>query len=168
MVWLTLSHLPNPREACSMDHYIRNRPPRNLWAFILATFVLLMPMLNLQAAEIASPRKQQCNINHGPCTKELKSCTVTLEISPRPVTAMQDLSFTVILSGDCGHGAPFVDLSMPDMVMGDNRVLLQAMKQGVYKGTGVIVRCPSGRRTWQATVTVPKCGSVDFIFDAIY
>jgi hypothetical protein len=30
------------------------------------------------------------------------------------------------------------------------------------------VRCPSGRRTWRATVTIPDVSQADFIFDAIY
>ena len=37
-----------------------------------------------------------------------------------------------------------------------------------YEGRGVIVRCPSGRRIWQATITLPDVGRINFIFDVIY
>jgi hypothetical protein len=91
-----------------------------------------------------------------------------LEITPRPVKAMQDLVFTVSISGNPPSKAPYIDLGMPGMKMGPNRVLLKRTDQGFYKGKGVIVRCPSGRRTWFADITIPGSGDVKFIFDVIY
>ena len=46
--------------------------------------------------------------------------------------------------------------------------MLQPVGELVYRGEGVIVRCPSGRRTWKAKVTIPDVGSVEFVFDVIY
>ena len=81
---------------------------------------------------------------------------------------MKDLTFMVTLDGK-HPGAPlFIDLGMPGMHMGPNQVVLEPVKAGVYKGKGIIVRCPSGKRTWRATVTIPDIGEVDFIFDVIY
>ncbi len=60
------------------------------------------------------------------------------------------------------------DLGMPGMDMGPNQVDLKPTGNGVFKGQGIIVRCPSGRRTWSAKVTLPGCGMVEFIFDVIY
>jgi hypothetical protein len=57
---------------------------------------------------------------------------------------------------------------MPGMKMGPNRVLLKLTDQGFYEGKGVIVRCPSGRRTWFANINIPESGEVKFIFDVIY
>ena len=57
---------------------------------------------------------------------------------------------------------------MPGMKMGPNRVELKNTGNGAYEGRGVIVRCPSGRRTWFAHVTIPGTGEVKFIFDVIY
>jgi len=54
------------------------------------------------------------------------------------------------------------------MDMGPNRVELRPVKENVYEGQGVIVRCPSGRRTWKATVTLPESGKAEFVFDVIY
>jgi hypothetical protein len=109
-----------------------------------------------------------CDIQNEPCTKELAGLTVTLEILPRPVTAMKDLKFRVTLSGEKKTGIPSIDLSMPGMNMGPNRVELKRVKDHVFEGQGVIVRCPSGRRTWKATVTLPEAGKVEFVFDVIY
>lgn len=109
-----------------------------------------------------------CAIQSGPCTKSLADGTVTLDLSPRPVRAMHDLTFTVTFSGLKPAHDPFIDLSMPGMIMGSNRVVLKRAGGTTYRGTGVIVRCTSGRRTWKATVTVPDNGSAEFVFDVVY
>jgi hypothetical protein len=57
---------------------------------------------------------------------------------------------------------------MPGMEMGRNHVELKSVGSGEFQGTGVIVRCPSGRTIWRATVTIPDQGTIDFIFDVIY
>jgi hypothetical protein len=49
-----------------------------------------------------------------------------------------------------------------------DRMLLKSSGKFTYKGWSVIVRCPNGRRTWRATVTIPEVGQTDFIFDVIY
>jgi hypothetical protein len=109
-----------------------------------------------------------CAIQSGPCTGNLAGGTTSFDITPKPVRAMQDLTFTVALFGLTPTADPFIDLGMPGMVMGPNRVLLRPVGNGTYRGTGVIVRCPSGRRTWKATVTIPGKGAVEFIFDVVY
>jgi hypothetical protein len=38
--------------------------------------------------------------------------------------------------------------------MGENRVALRDLGGGRYRGQGVVVRCPSGRRAWTAEVTL--------------
>jgi hypothetical protein len=93
---------------------------------------------------------------------------VTLDILPKPVMAMKDLTFTLTVSGKDLSSEPFIDLGMPGMDMGPNRVELRRVKDTVYEGQGVIVRCPSGRKTWKATVTLPQTGKVEFVFDVIY
>jgi len=109
-----------------------------------------------------------CDIHQGPCTKELAGMRVTLDILPKPVTAMKDLKFLVALSGEKKNTIPYIDLAMPGMNMGLNRVELRPVKDNVFEGQGIIVRCPSGRRTWKATVTLPEVGKVEFLFDVVY
>jgi hypothetical protein len=54
------------------------------------------------------------------------------------------------------------------MQMGPNRVRLISVGDHAYEGRGVIIKCPSGRKIWQATVTIPEAGQTDFIFNVIY
>jgi hypothetical protein len=109
-----------------------------------------------------------CDAHKGVCSQTLGATTVSLEISPRPVKAMQDLVFKVVLSGSPQPESPYIDLGMPGMKMGPNRVELKENGAGTYEGRGVIVRCKSGRRTWFANVTIPGTGELKFIFDVIY
>ena len=109
-----------------------------------------------------------CQAHEGLCSLPLGEQTVTLEISPRPVTAMQESTFQVTLSGPTPKQAPYIDLGMPAMKMGPNRVQLKSVGDGAYRGKGIIVRCKSGRRTWFADVVVPDVGEVKFVFDVVY
>ena len=98
--------------------------------------------------------------------------SVEFDIMPKPVAAMSDLSFAVTLTR---RGTPaadvssvMLDLSMPGMVMGKNQPAMKGAGAGRYGGKGVIIRCASGKKTWQAEVTVkrPKrTDVVDFVFE---
>ncbi len=111
-----------------------------------------------------------CDLHMGACTQSLERTAITLEVTPRPVKALQNLTFKVTLTGKTSESpkAPYIDLGMPGMNMGPNRVQLKSAGRHSYEGQGVIVKCPSGRRTWQATVTIPDTGQTQFIFDVIY
>jgi hypothetical protein len=89
---------------------------------------------------------------------------VLLSITPWPPRAMRELDFTATLPGYAGKDPPYVDLSMEGMEMGRNRVDLSRGDDGRYRGTGVFVRCTSGRRDWEATVTAPGAGKAVFHF----
>lgn len=116
----------------------------------------------------SKPHWVQCDVHAGPCNAALKGAKVSLDIKPKPVKAMEDLIFTLTFVGQNPQAAPYIDLGMPGMNMGRNRVTLKPAGESVFQGKGVIVRCPSGRRTWKATVTAPDMGSVEFVFDVIY
>lgn len=109
-----------------------------------------------------------CDAHAGACSQSSGAITVSLEISPRPVKAMQDLVFKVSIEGTTPASHPHIDLGMPAMKMGPNPVALKPTGPGSYEGTGVIVRCPSGKRTWFANVIIPESGEVKFVFDVIY
>ncbi|WP_373499309.1 hypothetical protein [Desulfococcus sp.] len=114
-----------------------------------------------------------CDIQRGPCIQSLAGGTASLDISPRPVRAMTDLAFRLTIdpppaSGEAFGDSPFIDLDMPDMFMGYNRITMTRELPGVYSGAGVIVRCPSGIPTWKARVTVPGLGEAVFVFDVLY
>jgi hypothetical protein len=143
-------------------------------AFLMKVLIFLLFFVASSWAGVVMPEEgspvatPECDIHHAPCTKIVQECELTLDIRPKPVKAMEDLIFTVTVSGAKPTSDPYVDLGMPGMNMGPNRVSLRAAGQGRYEGKGVIVRCPSGRRTWQATVTIPGTATAEFIFDVIY
>jgi hypothetical protein len=155
---------------------------QNLQAFrrrIPLAIAILRPLVpififlfTVGAPVIMAEKKNQslvdCDIHKGGCTKYLAGRKVSLDINPKPVAAMKDLTFIVRLSGKQPAAAPYIDLGMPGMNMGPNRLSLKALGEGTYEGNGIIVRCPSGHSTWKATVTVPDLGSVEFIFDVAY
>ncbi len=136
-------------------------------------FLLLIPTAFFPVDSQAVDKYQHlvnCELHSGTCTQQLQGTDVRLEVEPRPVKAMTDLLFRVSLTGKFANPekAPFIDLGMPGMNMGPNQVLLKPVGLSVYEGAGVIVRCPSGRKIWQATVTLPDVGAVRFVFDVIY
>jgi hypothetical protein len=132
--------------------------------FIISFSMLCQPVL---AASADEPRVV-CDAHHESCVAELPGCRVNLDIRPKPVKAMRDLTFILTLRGRKAVFNPYLDLNMPAMDMGRNRVVLKKIGTGIYQGTGVIVRCRSGKRTWMATVTIPGIGRVEYLFDVIY
>jgi len=139
---------------------------------LLLTFLFLFTTGTFEnpvfASENGSRETVTCNFHRGSCTQSVSGCKVTLDIVPKPVEAMKDLTFTVTLAGKQPSASPFIALGMPGMYMGPNQVTLEPVSAGVYEGKGIIVRCSSGKRIWRAAVTIPDIGKVDFIFDVIY
>jgi len=135
------------------------------WILLSLASVSVVPV---QAAETDHLSMVNCNIHESACTQELPNSKVTLDISPKPVKAMTDLLFRLTLTEKPSAEAPYIDLGMPGMKMGPNRVHLKHRGEGVYEGTGIIVRCPSGKRVWKAVANVPDQGAVEFVFDVIY
>jgi hypothetical protein len=141
---------------------------RHLPAVLIFLILLVMGGTAARAADKTPPGTINCDAHNGPCTQELAGVKVTLDISPKPVKAMTDLRFRLILSGKQPTADPYIDLGMPGMKMGPNTVRLEKVGEGVYEGTGIIVRCPSGRRVWKAAVNLPGLETVEFIFDVVY
>jgi hypothetical protein len=107
-----------------------------------------------------------CDINKGACIKTFHSGRVYFEISPRPVKPMKRLLFRVWLEGiDYPKDRIRLFLSMPGMDMGENLVILKEVRKGLYEGTGIIVRCPSGKTVWRADMTLVDHEKVSFTFD---
>ena len=131
-------------------------------------FSLLVVVPIFSGASWAMEAKTDCEIHTQSCQKTVSNRTVELDIHPKPVTAMQDSTFRVKISGGPLAQAPYIDLGMPGMHMGPNRVQLKQTGPGAYEGIGVIVRCKSGKRIWRATITLPDLGKTDFTFDVVY
>jgi nitrogen fixation protein FixH len=104
-----------------------------------------------------------CDLSAGPCTRPLPGgAEVRLALSPLPPRAMAELR---VLAEVRERGAPVdgaavtASFTMPGMEMGENRTALAAAGPGLYEGTAVLVRCPSGRREWVAEIAVTRPGA---------
>jgi hypothetical protein len=141
---------------------------------VFPTFLLISVILCFSPAAIdakSSYRKLiNCALHDGACVQRVGDTDITLEVTPKPVLAMNDLVFSVTLSRkvESPKSLPYIDLGMPGMDMGPNRVKMKPLGKNVFEGKGVIVKCPSGHRVWRATVTVPDMGKAEYIFDVIY
>ena len=141
----------------------------NIWlSFFILAGTLVFAGVVAPSPAMAAGTMINCEAHKGVCSQSVGNFTVSLEITPRPVKAMQDLIFKVSIEGAAPVKPPHIDLGMPAMKMGPNQVVLKPTGSGRYEGSGVIVRCPSGKRTWFANVIVPGAGEVKFIFDVIY
>jgi len=156
------------------DRAMQNRPVISVIFYFFLSVLTLLPLARIFPPGVGIPAaaaadiKTGCDIHAGSCSRRLPGIDITLDITPKPVRAMRDLLFRVSLAGEAPDRTPYIDLGMPAMKMGPNRVILKKISRNVYEGKGVIVRCPSGRRTWQATVTIPGRGKADFLFDVVY
>lgn len=128
-------------------------------------FFLVM-LLSFCAAAADRP---DCDPDRGVCAKKIGSREIVFRIDPGPVRAMEELVFSLRVSPDVSApGGISLDLSMPGMYMGKNRVLLTRSPDGTYRGKGVIPRCRSGRKLWRAAADIPGAGKVDFSFNVSY
>ncbi len=79
--------------------------------------------------------------------------SITLNIEPKPVKAMKDLTFILkVTPCDKLPDKLLLDLSMPGMQMGKNQVTLFKKNACLYEGKGIIVRCMSKRTLWQVKI----------------
>jgi nitrogen fixation protein FixH len=96
-----------------------------------------------------------CDAGARGCASDVGDLRIVLELDPRPPVPLRELAAAVRLTRG---GAPVdgaeaaVDLSMPGMFMGENRIALRSDGDGRYAGKGALLRCASGRRDWVAEV----------------
>ncbi len=129
-------------------------------------FLVLWVMALAIVPAHAGPRNGAvCDIQSGPCRAATGSgMEVLFSILPRPVRAMEDLEFVVTLTrkGAAVPGAVILlELSMPEMFMGTNQPKLREDRGGTYRGRGIIPRCVTGQRTWNAFIAVRHDGIID-------
>jgi len=108
---------------------------------------------------VAVVRPDACDPGAARCTAPLdRGGTVALELGPRPLRTMRELTVRAVPGGVPAGAAVTVSLSMDGMEMGRNEVRLAEASPGRYEGKAVLVRCPSGRQDWTARVTVAPPG----------
>ena len=130
----------------------------NKFHFFIISLSIVLQLAVLARAENNMSRTD-CNFNKGPCTTRLgkSDLIITLDINPKPLNAMSELHFSVMINQDIApvrNATVTVDLTMPGMYMGENQVLLKKSKDNTYEGSGIIPVCPSGAKAWMAEVNV--------------
>lgn len=109
--------------------------------------------------------KEDCDFQRNLCIKRLENIEVKLDVEPKPPQAFKEEIFIINIKGEKNPAHELLlDLSMPGMYMGENRIALKKVEGNIYKGKGVIPRCPSGKTLWQAEIFIPGKGSVYFRF----
>jgi hypothetical protein len=79
---------------------------------------------------------------------------------------MQELTFILTVTPCTSLPDTLViDLGMPGMVMGRNQTVMKRTSGCTWKGTGIVVRCMSGRTLWQATILSEALNNTAFTFD---
>jgi len=106
----------------------------------LFAVILCFAMSPAASSGESKPDGVDCDIHAGPCIARLKDVQISLDVEPKPVKAMEDLTFTVRFAGGKFVVDPYIDLGMPGMNMGRNRVALKRVGESLYQGRGVIVR----------------------------
>jgi nitrogen fixation protein FixH len=103
-----------------------------------------------------------CDAGARPCAATAGAVRVVLALAPHPPVPLKEIEASVRLVQD---GAPLagvevaVEISMPGMFMGENRIEMKAGADGRYSGKGALLRCASGRRDWMAEVVVRRPGA---------
>lgn len=130
-----------------------------------AVIGLFLVVLTGEGAPAGTSGRTGCDIQKTPCVKIANSgMEVELEVTPRPLKTMRELEFIVTLrsQGKPVSGASILlDLSMPGMFMGNNQPKLAEDQRGRYRGRGVIPRCATGLKTWEALIAVSRGGKVE-------
>ena len=134
---------------------------------LLSSFSIFL-VLFLFGCSSGTEATADCDPHAGPCMKEVDGYTVTLDISPKPVRHMKELSFDLAISGDSSANLAdtlLLDLSMPGMEMGKNQAVLKKAGDNRYTGKGIIVKCPSGRTLWRVTLLISETLKPTFTFN---
>ncbi len=143
---------------------------KNLRISLLLLFSLCLIPWGASANDKRVSSVPDCDINSGSCVNKVGSAQIMLTIEPKPVKAMQELTFTVTLKGAADYKNLRLSLQMPAMYMGNNEVKLVKTAPGIYTGKGVIPKCHSGNKVWSATVELPGLtpSETPFTFNVLY
>lgn len=139
--------------------------PRSITALLWALAGLLLvavvavalhkawPLLNPTLAEVA-PLDPSCDLRAGPCNARFAGGgVVRFAIEPQSIPVVTPLRLAVEATG-LDVRAVEIDFAGVDMNMGYNRVALEPVAPGVYRGHGTLPICVRARMDWEARVLI--------------
>ena len=94
-----------------------------------------------------------CDLNHTPCSLPLLQGKITLNLTPRPIPALQAIDASVHISGLSAERVS-LEIKGADMDMGPNQSELHTKGDGLFSGKIIIPACSSGHMAWRAKVEV--------------
>ncbi|NOY63938.1 MAG: hypothetical protein GXO97_00850 [Nitrospirae bacterium] len=103
--------------------------------------------------------------------KDISGYRIVFYTEPAPPATLKDTVFRLEITPPVEADMVVLELSMPGMYMGENRIILKRSgkrRSALYKAEGIIVRCPSGATLWQADFRIPDTGEVSFRFHVVY
>ena len=129
------------------------------WAFLVLfagggiTLVLqaVWPIMFPRIVAIA-PLVTNCDLRHGDCTAILPAGgKVRFGIEPRIIPVLHPLALSARVEG-IEPRSVMVDFAGTDMNMGYNRVSLEPMGSGIWRGEATLPVCVRSRMNWEARV----------------
>lgn len=113
----------------------------------------LSPLLSPEPMLLA-PLDPACDLRATPCVARFPGGgELTLEVEPRAIPVVTPLVLSVSMKGIQASRVE-VDFAGLDMNMGYNRVTLEPLGEGRYRGQGMLPICVRNRMTWEARVLV--------------
>ena len=132
------------------------------------TSLLIIVLIVASCSNERRTATPECDFDTGPCVSESGEKKIFLDIEPKPVTVMTELNFEVRLENFDNPQSVALELSMPGMSMGLNRINLIKDSGAGYRGTGIIPRCASGKKLWKATILIDGQTGGEFLFHVHY
>lgn len=127
------------------------------------------PLLFPRIVAVA-PLVPTCDLRHGDCTAILPGGgKVRFGIEPRSIPVLQPLALAARVEG-LEPRSVAVDFAGTDMNMGYNRVALEPIGGGAWKGQATLPICVRSRMNWEARVLLQTDAGImaaPFRFDTI-
>lgn len=103
---------------------------------------------------VSVPGNPDCNLQAESCRATLPDGRIlTLDVSPRPMTAARPMSMRVSLDGPSPRAID-ADIAGIGMAMGLNRVPLRPRAAGLFTGETSLAVCLTGAMRWQLTLLI--------------
>ncbi|MFN3604009.1 MAG: hypothetical protein ACK4UJ_04795 [Leptonema sp. (in: bacteria)] len=91
-----------------------------------------------------------------------------IDLNPKPVRVMKEITFTIELNQyEFDPEEILLDLTMPEMYMGENKVILKKNQKNVYEGKGVLPECSSNFTRWNIEIFFNNRKSTNIQFDIL-
>ncbi len=101
-------------------------------------------------------QEKSCDLHKSACTIKIQDgTTFTLEISPKTIPLMDELTFSIKSNKKDLEGLK-LNIYATNMFMGEFNLPIKNLGDGNYKAVGVLPTCPVGDMKWNADIRIEK------------